>query len=99
MTHGIHGAQVVQLSSGMLKVQHDVLGVTCSSDPRKTRCMYQIECGGRDEAGCLVYGPGWLRDEVTESAQNWTDGEGNPIPSDEMPATEGNQFPYQPNDG
>ena len=90
---------VVQLSSGMLKVQHDILGVTCDSDTRKERCLYQIECGGRDEAGCLIYGPGWLREEVIETKANWTDDAGQPIPEDEIPKAEGNQFQYRRGDG
>jgi len=99
---GDHELTVVQISSGMLKVQQDILGVTCSSDNRKTQCLYQIECGGEGEAGCLVYGPSWLRSEVDESAANWTDATGQGIPAGEMPNAQrqgGNEFGYQPGDG
>merc|ERR1711939_186225 len=89
-----HDLTVVEISSGMLKVQHDILGVTCSSDVTNTqKTLYQIGCGG-GEGGCYVYGPAWIREIQQAKANSDLRQDG-----DHRPGFANNPFPYTEGDG
>jgi len=92
---GSNELTVVQTTSGLYKVQQDILALSCSGDPRGT--LFQIECGG-GTSGCIVYGPTWLRAESQEAEteeDRRTDPGFNPFPHSpqDSPRTADNDVP------
>ena len=56
---------IVEVNIAVLKLQHEVMAVRCSTDTRKT--LYQIMCGDSSStSGCVIYGPQWLLKEHEE---------------------------------